>query len=254
MLPAPAKTAAGGQKEDMAADIPTTIEIGIIKVVGGYVSESEQAQEYENSYELSTHGRTVTYKLRRIKFTNHSTRIIGKYLLSIEDCVCHVSQIVAERSNCKPDKVGFGIQHTLTEFWVGFTVCAEKPAWILSVIGQLKYPFLDILDYRSADAVRPVHNVVWFGPSNSQSVIMDFKDMDIYYSFLNHCPMLLLVHACAFRLAAALQITETGSEARSTSVGVLSTGDEHTLALNNTGRANKALIRLAYMMLVDSND
>ena len=82
---------------------------------------------------------------------------------------------------------------------------------------------------------------------------MDFMFRDIYYSFLNHCPMLLLVHACVFRLAAALHIAATGSDARSTSVGVLSTGDEHTLAVNNKGRANKALIRLAYMVLVDSN-
>ena len=196
MAPAPATTAAGGKKDDMPAAIPATIEIGIISVVGGYFSKSEQAQEYETLDKMSTHGRDVTYSLRRKKFTNHSTRIIGKYLLTIEDCVCHVPQIVAERSHCKPDKVGFGILHTLTEFWVGFTVCAKKPAWILSVIGQLKYPFLDILDFRPADAVGPVHNVVWFGPLNSQFVIMDLKDMDIYYSFLNHCPMLLLVHAC----------------------------------------------------------
>lgn len=167
IAPAPAATAAGGKKEDMAADIPAAIEIGIINVVGGYVSKSEQAQEYENLYKMSTHGRDLTYSLRRIKFTNHSTRIISKYLLTIEDCVCHIPQIVAERSHCKPDKVGFGIQHTLTEFWVGFTVCAKKPAWVLSVIGQLKYPFLDILDFRSADAVGPVHNDVRFGPLNS---------------------------------------------------------------------------------------
>ena len=204
---------------------------------------------------LTTHGRDVTYSLRRIKLTNHSTRIIGKYLLTIEYCICHVPQIVAERSHCIPDKVGFGIQHTLTEFWVGVTVCAKKPAWILSVIGQLKYPLLDIYDFRSADAVCPVHNVVWFGPLNSESVIMDLKDMDIYYSFLNHCPMLLLVHACVFRFAAALHIAETGSDdARATSVGVPTTGDEHTLAVNSKGRANKALIRLAYMMLEDSKD
>ena len=194
--PAPAATAAGGKKEDIAADIPATIEIGIINVVGGYGFKSEQALEHDNLYKLSTHGRNVTYSLGRIEFANHSTRIIGKYLLTIEDCVCHVSQIVAERSHCKPDKVGFGILHTLTEFWVGVTVCAKKPAWVLSVIGQLEYPFLDILDFRAADGVGPVHNDVWMGPENSQSMIMNSKDMDIYYSFLNHPPMLLLVHAC----------------------------------------------------------
>lgn len=123
----------------------------------------------------------MTYKLSRKKFTNHITRIIGKYLLRIEDCVCHVSQIIAERSNGKPDKVGFGILLTLTEFWIGVTVCAKSPAWILSVISQLEYPFLDILDFRSADAVGPAHNNFWFCPSNSQPVMMDLKDMGIYY-------------------------------------------------------------------------
>ena len=167
MAPAPAATAAGGKKDDMPAAIPATIEIGIISVVGGYFSKSEQAQKYETVDKMSTHGRDITYSLRRIKFTNHGTRIIGKDLLSIEDCVCHVPQIVAERSHCKPDKVGFGILHTLTEFWVGFTVCAEKSAWILSVIGQLEYPFLDILDYRSAVAVDPFHDDVWLDPLNT---------------------------------------------------------------------------------------
>lgn len=81
---------------------------------------------------------------------------------------------------------------------------------------------------------------------------MDFKD--IYYSFLNHSPTLLLVHACVFRLAAALHIAATGSEARSTSVGVFSTGVEHTLTVNNKGTANKALISVAYMTFVGSND
>ena len=90
MAPAPATIAAGGKKADMPADIPATIEIGIINVVGGYVSKSEQAQEYENLYKVSTYGRDVTYSLRRKKFSHHSTRIIGKYLLTIEDCVCHV--------------------------------------------------------------------------------------------------------------------------------------------------------------------
>ena len=90
MAPAPATIAAGGKKADMPADIPATIEIGIINVVGGYVSKSEQAQEYENLYKVSTHGRDITYSLRRVKFSHHSTRIVGEYLLTIEDCICHV--------------------------------------------------------------------------------------------------------------------------------------------------------------------
>ena len=195
-LPIPAKTAAGGQKEDMAAAMPTPIPIGAINVLGGYVSQSEQAQEYVNTYEPSTQGREATYNLRRIKFANHITRIIGKYHFTIDDCLCHVSQVIAECSDCKPDKVGFGIRYTLIEFWVRVTVCAKIPACILSVIGKLEYPFLNVRDFRSAIAVAPVHNNVWFSPANNQSVIMVFKDVEKYYSFLNHCPMLLLVHAC----------------------------------------------------------
>ena len=53
MLPAPAATAAGGKKDDMAADIPAAIEIGIINVVGGYISKSGQAQEYQKLYKMS---------------------------------------------------------------------------------------------------------------------------------------------------------------------------------------------------------
>ena len=45
MLPAPAKTAAGGQKEEMAAAIPTPIEIGAINELGGYVANLEQVEE-----------------------------------------------------------------------------------------------------------------------------------------------------------------------------------------------------------------
>lgn len=66
--------------------------------------------------------------------------------------------------------------------------------------------------------------------------------------------MLLLVHACVFRLAAALHIAATGSDARSTRVGVLSTGEAHTLAVSNKVRANKALTSLAYMTSVGNND